>query len=115
MHEIEPSQSDFNPYDHEPLRSIQRPLQYKLAKYGINASPEEAHFLFTQKIVHDAKLYLQQDLSKHGIEVSPDEAVAIYGLHTIHLMMESTGIADPQEAMQRIALDNLSEPFDLGE
>ncbi len=88
MPENAPDQPDFNPYEHEPLRSLQRPFQYELAKQGIDASPEEAHNLFMQKIVHDAKRYLQQNLSEQGIEVSPDEALAIQRLRIMHLMME---------------------------
>jgi len=115
MLENDPNQPDFNPYEHEPLRSLQRPLQYELAKQGIDASPEEAHKLYMQKIVHAAKRYLQQDLTEHGIVVSPEEAVAIHGLRTIHLMMEYTGIADPQEAMKRMAIDDPFRSFELDE
>ena len=109
------NQLDFNPYEHEPLRSLQRPLQYELAKQGIDASPEEAHKLFVQKLVHDAKRWLQQDLAEHGIDVSPDEALAIQKLHTIHLMMEHTGIAYPQDAIKHMASDDSSKPYELDE
>lgn len=116
MQENTLNQPDYNPYEHEPLRSLQRPLQYELAKYyGINASPEEAHRLFEQKIVHGAKRYLQQDLAEHGIEVSPDEAVAIHGLHTMYLMMGQTGTTDPLPAIERMASDDSSIPNELDE
>jgi hypothetical protein len=115
MLENAPNQQDFNPYEHEPLRSLQRPLQYELAKQGIDASPEEAHNLFMQKIVYDAKRYLQQEVAKHGIDVSPDEAVAIHGLHTMYLMMVHTGIADPHGTIERMASDGSSKPYDLDE
>jgi len=98
MPENATDQPDFNPYDHEPLRSLQRPLQHALAKQGIYASPKEAHDLFELKIVHNAKRYLQQDLAEHGIDATQDEAVAIQKLHLIHLIMGRTGITDPHEA-----------------
>ena len=76
---------------------MQRPFQDELAKQGIDASPEEAHKLFMQKIVHDAKNYLQQYLAERGIDVSPDEAVAIHGLHLIHRIMARTSHTNPRE------------------
>ena len=106
---------DFNPYEHEPLRSLQRPLQYELAKQGIDASPVEAHELFMQKIVHNAKRFLQQDLAEHGIDVSPDEVLAIQSLRIIHLMMEHTVTTDPHEAIERMASNDSSKPYELDE
>ncbi len=98
MPENATNQPDFNPFEHEPLRSLQRPFQHELAKLGIDASPKEAHDLYMLKIVHDAKLEIQQDLAKQGIDVSPDEAVAIQKLQITRLMMEGLGLTDPNEA-----------------
>ena len=109
------NQPEFNPYEHEPLRSMQRPLQYELAKQGIDTSPEEAHNLFMQKFVHDANRYLQQELTERGIYVSPDEAANIWGLHFIHRMMEHTVTTDPYEAIERMASNDSSKPYELDE
>ena len=109
------NQLDFNPYEHEPLRSLQRPFQYELAKQGIIASPKEAHDLFMQKIVHDTKREIQQDLAEQGIVVSPDEAVAIQKLHILHQMMEHTVTTDPRDTIERIVPDDLPKPYEPNE
>src|SRR5947209_6089482 len=98
MRENATNQPDFNPFEHEPLRSLQRPFQYELAKLGIDASPEEAHNLYMLKIVHDTKREIQQDLAEQGLDVSPDEAFAIQKLQITRLMMEGLGFTDPNEA-----------------
>src|SRR5690349_9016030 len=104
MLENAPNQPAFNPYEHEPLRSLQRPLQYELAEQGIDASPEEAHKLFMLKIIYDLKRGIQQDLAKQGIDVSPDQADAIDRL------MLLTGITDPHEAIERMVSDDSPKP-----
>src|SRR6266567_2631047 len=108
-HPYDPEQP-YYPGDPPQLR---RWMQHKLYKQGINPSPEEAQKLFELQIVHDAKRWLQRDLAEQGMDVSPDEAVAIHGLHTMYLMMEYTGIADPQEAIERMASDDSCKPYNL--
>ncbi|SRR6266702_1964648 len=99
MPENAPSQQDSNPSEYDPLRqALLRPIQYNLAKQGIDVSPEASLKLLELQIEHDAKRGLQQDLAEQGINVSPDEAVAIYGLRLIHRIMEHTGTTDPHEA-----------------
>ncbi len=113
MLENTPNQHDTNPGEYNPLLwALQRPIQHQLARQGIYVSPDEASKLLEQKIVHNAKRYLQQDLAEHGIDVSPDEALAIHSLRTIHRMMVYTDTADPHEAIERMAFDNPSEPYE---
>jgi hypothetical protein len=107
------NQQEFNPYEHEPLRSLQRPLQHELATHGIDASPEEAHNLFMQKFVHDAERWLQQYLAEQGINVSPDEAVTIQRLRLIQRIMENTDIIDPHDAIERMIFDGSTKPSDM--
>jgi hypothetical protein len=116
MLENAPDQQGSNPGEYDTLRqALLRPIQHQLAKQGIHVSPEQSLLLLEQKIEYNAMRYLQQDLAEQGIDVSPDEACAIQGLRFIHLMMEHTVTSDPHDAIERMASDDSTKPYELDE
>jgi hypothetical protein len=116
MLENAPHQHGSNPGEYDTLRqALLRPIQHQLAKQGIHVSPEQSLLLLEHKIEYNAMRYLQQDLAEQGIVVSPDEALAIQKLRIIHLMIEHTVTTHPHEAIERMAPDDSSKPYELDE
>ncbi|SRR6266702_4636428 len=95
MTEYAPNQPNSNPNEYDAVQASLQWMQQQLAEQGINFTPDEAHKLFDQKLIHDIKRGIQQDLAEQGIDVSPDEAVAIDNLQFYHDLMTRSGINDP--------------------
>jgi hypothetical protein len=98
MLENTPNQPNFNHYEYDPAQSASQWMQQQLAEQGINVSPEQALYLFEQKIIYDVKRGIQRDLAEHGLDVSPDEADTIDRLQFYHDLMKRFGPTDPHEA-----------------